>query len=82
MEVIGKDDKKDDENKIDFGNIKLLWYTFVEAMGIEDLDTIPSINSENECGPDTKVAMYIYSMESFLYSRINEVSRNQNCPSI
>lgn len=82
MEVFDEKDDENNKNKIDFGNIKLLWYTFVEAMGIEDLDTMPSINSENECGPDTKVAMYIYSMESFLYSRINEVSRNQNCPSI
>ena len=74
--MIGKNDK------IDLRNIELLWYSFIEAMGIQDLDTIPSINSESQCGPDTKVAMYIYSMESFLYTRINKVSRERNCPSI
>ena len=32
--------------------------------------------------PDVKTAMYMYSMESFLYKRINKVSVDRYTPSI
>lgn len=32
--------------------------------------------------PDVKTAMYMYSMESFLYKRINKVSVDRYIPSI
>ena len=44
-------------------------------MGITDFDKIPNIKDPD--GPDTIAAMYMYSMESFLYKRINKVVRDK-----
>ena len=56
-------------------HVRLLWYTFIEVIGIKNLDSIPDIKDPE--GPDTKAAIYMYSMESFLYKRLNIVVRNK-----
>ena len=61
-------------------HIRLLWYTFLEVVGIQNLDKVPDIKDPE--GPDTKAAMYMYSMESFLYIRINKVLREKDIRSI
>ena len=58
----------------------MLWFTFLEVAGIKNLDCVP--NLRDDCSPDVKVAMYMYSMESFLYKRINKVSIDRFSPSI
>ena len=68
-------DKDEKSPKVDERHIRLLWYTFLEVVGIKDLDSIPDIKDPE--GPDTKAAMYMYSMESFLYKRINKVVRDK-----
>lgn len=73
---------QEEGDNLDGRNIELLWYTFINVIGIEDLDRMPFINSESKNNQDTMATMYIYSMESFLYKRINQVSRNKNCPSV
>lgn len=60
--------------------IKLIWYTFLEIAGIENLDAVPNTNNFDK--PDVKAAMYMYSMESFLYKRINKVAIDRFTPSI
>lgn len=62
-----------EKSNIDVRHIRLLWYTFLEVAGIDDLDRVPNIGNPN--GPDIKAAMYMYSMESFLYKRVNTVVR-------
>ena len=49
-------------------------------VGIQNLDSVPNI--EYPEGPDTKAAMYMYSMESFLYIRINKVLREKDNGSV
>ena len=58
----------------------MLWYTFVKVVGIEDMDSVPNLRDPE--GPDTKAAMYMYSMESFLYIRINKVVREKDNQSV
>lgn len=66
--------------KIESSKIRLLWYTFLDIAGIKNLDTVP--NTKDFDMPDVKTAMYMYSMESFLYKRINKVSVDRYTPSI
>ena len=49
---------------------------FFELGGITDLETIP--NTSDPHSIDVKIAMYIYSMESFLVYTLNKVSRDKN----
>lgn len=60
--------------------IKLLWKTFLEIADVNDLNRIPNTNDFE--GPDVKAAMYMYSMESFLYKRINRVAIDKNYQSV
>jgi hypothetical protein len=69
-----------EEKKVDVRHIRLLWYTFLDVVGIKDLDSVPDIRDPE--GQDTKAAMYMYSMESFLYKRINKVLREKDNQSI
>ena len=69
-----------EEKKVDVRHIRLLWYTFLDVVGIKDLDSVPDIRDPE--GPDTKAAMYMYSMESFLYKRVNKVVREKDYSSV
>jgi len=68
------------KKKVDVRHIRLLWFTFLEVVGIKDFDSVPDIRDPQ--GPDTKAAMYMYSMESFLYIRINKVLREKDDQSV
>ena len=63
------------KKSVDFRHVRLLWYTFLKVVGIQNLDSIPNIKDPE--GSSTKAAMYMYSMESFLYKRINKVLREK-----
>ena len=45
-----------------------------------NLDRAPNTNDFD--GPDVKAAMYMYSMESFLYKRINKVAIDKDYQSV
>ena len=66
---------KSKEKQTDIRHIRLLWYTFLKVVGIKNIDAMPDI--KNADGPDTKAALYMYSMESFLYKRLNKVARDK-----
>ena len=65
---------------VDHSKIELLWYTFLDIAGIKNLDSIP--NTRDFDSADVKAAMYMYSMESFLYKRMNKVAIDKFAPSI
>lgn len=52
----------------------------MEIADIFNLEKVP--NTKDFDGADVKTAMYMYSMESFLYKRINNVAINKNYQSI
>ena len=57
------------KNKIKVGMIKSLWQTFVMVSGIRDFEEVP--NTEDPEHPHVKTALFIYSLQSFLFQRIN-----------
>ena len=52
----------------------------MDIAGIKNLDSIP--NTRDFDSADVKAAMYMYSMESFLYKRMNKVAIDKFAPSI
>lgn len=54
----------------------LIWLTFLKVAGIFDLNRMPVIDDPEH--NDVKAIVYLYSMESFLYRRINQISRDKD----
>jgi hypothetical protein len=52
----------------------------LKVSGIEDLSLVPNISNPEHT--HVKAILLIYSMESFLFKRLNEVSRNKDAASI
>lgn len=68
------------DSQVNIEQIWLVWYTFLKVAGIYHLDSAPNIKNAN--GPDTKAALFMYSMECFLFRRLNKVVREKNLESI
>ena len=60
-------------SEIDKKQVKLLWMTFLKVQGIKDLSKVPVTNDPNH--KDVKAILFLYSLESFLYVRLNQISR-------
>jgi hypothetical protein len=60
--------------------VELIWHTFLKVSGIENLSQVP--NTSDPEHPHVKAILFIYSMESFLFKRLNEVSRKKDGASI
>jgi hypothetical protein len=74
--LAGKD-KIDDEMKY---IVRLIWSTFLFVQGIKDLKKVPTIDKpEHE---DVKAVLFLYSLESFLYPRLNRISIEKDKSSI
>lgn len=50
-------------------HVKIIWYTFFQMYGITNLQSVPKLESPES--PDVKAIVFVYSMESFLFIRIN-----------
>jgi hypothetical protein len=66
--------------KTDVDHIKLIWYTLLRVAKIDDLHAVPNVSDPDH--KDAKTILFIYSMESFLYGRINKASREYDATSI
>ena len=58
--------------EIDDQNIRLMWNMFVKLSGVDDLNQVPQLNDPEHC--DVKAILLMYSLESFLFKRLNESS--------
>jgi hypothetical protein len=56
-----------------FKYVKLIWMNFFEISGIQDLTRVPQIDDPEHS--DVKAIVFVYSMESFLFIRLNQISR-------
>lgn len=61
---------------VDSENINLIWFTFLKAAGIYDFSEIP-ITSDPEHN-HVKAVLFMYSLDSFLFDRLNQSSRDQD----
>ena len=60
--------KKQGSIKNELKHVELIWNTLFNVLAI-DLDTVPKTSDPDH--KDVKTCLFIYSMESFLYKRIN-----------
>ena len=51
----------------------MLWFTFLKVAKIHNLDELPVVSDPHH--EHVKTCIFLYSMESFLYKKINEYSR-------
>lgn len=72
--------KKSKDHIIGPKNVELLWYTFLNFSGIKDLGKVPFIEDPEH--QDVKAVVFLYSMESFLFMRLNELSRKKEISAI
>ena len=64
-----------DSSEIDAKFVHFIWNMIIKFGGIVEIDKIPNLNDpESE---DVKLVLTMYSMESFLFRRLNESSRLQ-----
>ena len=61
-------------------HIELIWHTFLKVAKIQDLKKVSVTSNPNH--PHVKAILFMYSMESFLYKRVNKISRDKDSSSI
>ena len=57
-------------------HVNLIWYTYLKAAGIHDLSEVP--NTSDPEHPHVKAILFIYSLDSFLFDRLNQSQRDQD----
>lgn len=72
--------EKDKSGDLETENIELIWYSFLSASGIKDLTETP-VTSDPE-HPHVKAILFLYSLDSFLFYRINQISRDKDTSAI
>lgn len=60
-------------------HVELIWNTLFNVLDI-NLDKVP--RTSDPYHKDVKTCLFIYSMESFLYKRINQISRDKDISAI
>lgn len=58
----------------------MIWHTFLQVANIDDLSEVPVVSDPDHA--HVKAILFMYSMESFLYKRINKISRDKDTSSI
>ena len=69
-----------DGGEIENDHVHLLWHAFLRAAGVLDLDKVPKLKDPEHA--DVKAILVMYSLESFLFSRINQSSREQDTSAV
>ena len=71
---------KTDNQNVDVKSIELVWLTYFKVAQILDLKEVPVTSDPKH--PHVKAALYLYSIESFIYKRINKISREKDISSV
>ena len=56
--------------------MELIWLSFLKVCGIRDLRRIPQIEDPEH--PHVKTIIFLYTMESFVFVRLNQISRQKD----
>ena len=56
--------------------VNLIWFTYIKTVGIDDLSEVPNTSDPNH--PHVKAILYMYSLDSFLFDRLNQSQRDQD----
>lgn len=63
-------EKEEQNHKIDKDHVEVVWTAFLKVAGVEDFDGVP--NTSDPEHPDVMAFLFMYSMESFLFDRLNQ----------
>ena len=58
----------------------MIWFTILKLSGIENFDSVPKLTKPESI--DVKVILILYSLESFLYKKLNLSSREKDTTAI
>ena len=58
---------------IELKYVSLIWFTITKLAGIDNLDRMPKLTDPESI--DVKVILIFYSLESFLFKKLNSSSR-------
>jgi hypothetical protein len=56
--------------------VHLIWYAIPKLAGVNNLDKVPQLRDPEHI--DVKLILTMYSLESFLFKRLNESSREKD----
>ena len=73
VKFLSKNKDIDDEK---IYHVKLIWYSFLHVQGITDFSKVPVTRDPNHV--EVKSVLLMYSLQSFLYPRLNSISRDQD----
>ena len=62
--------------KLDFLQVETLWHTFLRIAGVKNLDEVPKLSDPEH--PHVKTVLFMYSLECFLFNRLNKSCRDQD----
>ena len=68
------------KNDIELNFIELLWHTFLKVSGITKLHIVPITDDPEH--QDVKAIIFMYSLDCFLYTRLNKISRDKDSSAI
>ena len=60
--------------------MEVIWYTFLEVSQIQDLKKVPVTDHPEH--QDVKAIMFMYSLDCFLFGRLNKISRDKDSSAI
>jgi len=63
-----------ESKELDREHVHLIWHTLLKVSGIDDLSKVPILIKDPD-HKDVKVVLVIYSLQSYLYDRINSGMR-------
>ena len=69
LNYYAKQDNKNKDDTMDPEQVNLIWFTYIKTVGIDDLSEVPNTNDPNH--PHVKAILYMYSLDSFLFDRLN-----------
>ena len=67
---------QDEVGDLDATHVSLLWHTLLEVAGVSNLDRVPLLKHPKH--NDVKAVMIMYSLDSFLFERLNKCSRDKD----
>ena len=68
------------ENDVDIRYVEFIWLTFLQVSGIKNLKSVPVTDYPEH--RDVKAIMFMYSLDCFLFGRLNKISREKDSSAI
>lgn len=64
------------DKEIEAHHIEILWHSFIQVAGVENLKSVPNTTDPEHF--HVKTILFIYSLECFLFKKLNKASRDKD----